>query len=287
MGRVWGVDAVAKNNSTSFYGSIITIAESPLVEGLLYAGTDDGLIQISEDGGQNWRKVEEFPTLSIPPYASVSDIEASPHDPNTVFAALYNFQKGDFKPYLIKSVDRGRTWTSITGDLPERGSTYTLALDHVKPELMFVGTEFGLFCTLGRRHEVDSAAGVACRRSPFATWRSSVARTILAVGTFGRGFYILDNYTPLRELSNELLTKDGALLRDQEGADVHRVRSDGWRRKGVSGCQLLHRSEPAVRCDVHFLPEGLSDNGSEPTSGEGPGTWPSRARTCRIPVGRT
>ena len=121
MGRVWGVDTVAKNDSTSFYGSIITIAESPLVEGLLYVGTDDGLVQISEDGGQNWRKVENFPSLDVPEYALVNDIEASRHDPNTVYVVLYNFQRGDFKPYVVKSTDRGRTWSSIVGDLPARG----------------------------------------------------------------------------------------------------------------------------------------------------------------------
>ena len=120
MGRVWGVDAVAKNDSTSFYGSIITIAESPLVEGLLYVGTDDGLVQISEDGGQNWRKVENFASLDVPEYAVVNDIEASRHDPNTVYVVLYNFQRGDFKPYVVKSTDRGRTWSSIAGDLPAR-----------------------------------------------------------------------------------------------------------------------------------------------------------------------
>ncbi len=92
MGRVWGVDAVAKNDSTSFYGSIVTISESPLVDGLLYVGTDDGLIQVSEDGGKNWRKIDGFPHLDVPQYCYVSDIEASVHDPDTVFAALYNYR---------------------------------------------------------------------------------------------------------------------------------------------------------------------------------------------------
>ena len=118
------------------------------MEGLLYVGTDDGLVQISEDGGQNWRKVENFPSLDVPEYALVNDIEASRHDPNTVYVVLYNFQRGDFKPYVVKSTDRGRTWSSIVGDLPARGSTYTIVQDHVKPDLLFVGTEFGLFFTL-------------------------------------------------------------------------------------------------------------------------------------------
>ena len=130
MGRVWSVDAVAKNDSTSFYGSIVALAESPLVEGLIYAGTDDGLIQVTEDGGQHWRKVENFPFTSKPADVYVADIETSRHDPNTVYACFDNHQNGDFKPYLLRSTDRGKSWTNIGGDLPERGSTYTIAVDH-------------------------------------------------------------------------------------------------------------------------------------------------------------
>ena len=211
MGRVWGVDSVAKNNSTSFYGSILTISESPMVEGLLYVGTDDGLVQVSEDSGQNWRKVENFPSLDVPEYAFVSDIEASLHDPNTVYVVLYNYQRGDFKPYVVKSTDRGRTWSSITGDLPARGSTYTIVQDHVKPDLLFVGTEFGLFCTLdGGTKWIPLQNGlptIAVRDLEIQRREND-----LAVGTFGRGFYILDDYSPLRALSSELLAKDAHLF---------------------------------------------------------------------------
>ena len=147
MGRVWSVDAVAKNDSTSFYGSIVALAESPLVEGLIYAGTDDGLIQVTEDGGQHWRKVENFPFTSKPADVYVSDIETSRHDPNTVYACFDNHQNGDFKPYVLRSSDRGKSWTNIGGDLPERGSAYTIAVDHETPDLLFVGTEFGVFAT--------------------------------------------------------------------------------------------------------------------------------------------
>ena len=211
MGRVWGVDAVAKNDSTSFYGSIMTIAESPLVDGLLYVGTDDGLIQVSEDGGKNWRKIEDFPTLDVPEYAFVSDIEASLHDPDTVFAVLYNYKRGDFKPYVVKSTDRGHSWSSIAGDLPERGPTYTIVQDHKVPDLLFVGTEFGLFCTLdGGIKWIQLKGGlptIAVRDLKIQRREDD-----LAVGSFGRGFYILDDYTPLRELSTELLQQDAHIF---------------------------------------------------------------------------
>ncbi|HEX2550875.1 MAG TPA: hypothetical protein VHK64_04715, partial [Nocardioidaceae bacterium] len=120
MGRIWGADAVAKSASTSPYGNIVALAESPKKEGLLYVGTDDGLIQVSEDGGANWRKIDRFP--GVPENTYVSRVEPSAVDADTVFAAFDNHKMGDFKPYLFKSTDRGRTWTSMVGDLPKSGA---------------------------------------------------------------------------------------------------------------------------------------------------------------------
>ncbi|MDX1390491.1 MAG: glycosyl hydrolase, partial [Acidobacteriota bacterium] len=146
MGKIQRVDAVAKHRSTSPYGNIVSLSESPLVEGLIYAGTDDGLIQVTGNGGTDWRKIDSFP--GIAELAYVSDVEASVHDSDTVFAAFDDHKSGDFKPYLLKSTDRGRTWSSIAGDLPERGTVHTVAQDHVRPELLFAGTEFGVFFTV-------------------------------------------------------------------------------------------------------------------------------------------
>ncbi len=145
MGKVWSVDTVAKNVSTSPFGNIVSLTESPLIEDLIYAGTDDGLIQVTEDGGQNWRKIDSFP--GVPDMSYVSDLEASSHDADTVFAVFDNHKSGDFKPYVLKSTDRGATWSSITSNLPAKGSTYTLVEDPVKASLLFVGTEFGVFAT--------------------------------------------------------------------------------------------------------------------------------------------
>ena len=107
MGRVWSVDAVAKNTSTSFYGNIVALAESPLNEGLLYVGTDDGLIQVTEDGGATWRKHRALPRRArAAPTSRASSPRAT--TPNTVYAAFDNHKIGDFKPYVLKSTDRGR-----------------------------------------------------------------------------------------------------------------------------------------------------------------------------------
>ncbi len=206
MGKVWSIDAVAKNDSTSNYGNIVSLAESPLVEGLLYAGTDEGLIQVSEDGGENWRKVESF--TSVPDLSYVTGITPSLHEADMVYATLDNHKQGDFKPYVIKSTDRGASWSSVAGDLPERGQAHMLVEDHVKPNLLFVGTEFGLYFTIdGGSKWIKLSGGmptIAIRDVEIQRREND-----LVLGTFGRGFYILDDYSPLREVTEELLETDG------------------------------------------------------------------------------
>ncbi len=209
MGRVWSVDAVAKNASTSFYGNIVSLAESPKVEGLLYAGTDDGLIQVTEDGGTAWRKVESFP--GVPDITYVSYLLASQHDAGTVYAAFDNHKNADFKPYVLKSTDRGRTWTSIAGDLPERGTVYSLAEDPAGTGLLFAGTEFGLyFSNDGGKRWVQLKGGV-----PTIAVRDLAIQKReddLVAATFGRGFFVLDDISPLRTATPELLEKEAVLF---------------------------------------------------------------------------
>src|SRR5204862_5620801 len=132
--------------STSFYGNIVALAESPKKEGTIYAGTDDGLIQVTENGGGSWQKIEKF--SGVPEMTYVSRLLASQHDARTVYASFDNHKNADFKPYLLKSADAGATWTSITANLPENGPVLAIAEDHVNPNLLFAGTEFGLFFTI-------------------------------------------------------------------------------------------------------------------------------------------
>ncbi len=200
MGRVWSVDAVAKNTSTSFYGNIVALCESPVREGLLYAGTDDGLVQVSEDGGAHWRKIESFP--GIGEYAYVSRVVASQHDAATVYATFERHKMGDFRPYVLRSRDMGRTWTHIEGDLPVGGPVYALAEDPVKPNLLFVGTEFGVFFTPdggGKWIQLKGGLPVQAVRDLAIQKREGD----LVLATFGRGFYVLDDLTPLREMASE------------------------------------------------------------------------------------
>ena len=208
MGRLWSADAVAKNASTSYYGNIVSLTESPLQEGLLFAGTDDGLIQITTDGGSNWQKLDKF--AGIPELGYVSDIEASQHDANVVYASFGNHQQGDFKPYLLRSRDRGKTWTSIAGDLPQNGSVWTIAEDPVDAGLLFVGTEYGVFFSKdGGAKWIQLKGGLP----PIAVRDIAIHKrdNDLVLATFGRGFYILDDYTPLRSTKPETLQSDAVL----------------------------------------------------------------------------
>lgn len=209
MGRVWSIDAVWDLSAMSNYCNITSLSESPLVEGLIYAGTDDGLIQVTEDGGQNWRKIDKFP--GVPEFSFVNDIKASLHDADTVFAVFDNHKTGDFKPYILQSADRGRTWTSIVGDLPERHIVWRLVQDHVKPDLLFTATEFGIFFTSdGGKKWVQLKGGVPT--ISFRDLEIQQRESDLVGASFGRGFYVLDDYSPLRTVSEELLNQEAVLF---------------------------------------------------------------------------
>ncbi len=198
MGRVWPADAVAYHESTTALSNVVSLDESPLLEGLIYAGTDDGLLQVTEDGGGSWRKVEDFP--DVPKWTYVSDVFASPRDANTVFVALNNWQRGDYKPYIVQSSDRGRTWKNISGNLPERHDVWSVVQDHVNANLLFAGTEFGLFVTLDGGStwlQVKDGLPTIQVRDIAVQRRESD----LVLGTFGRGLYVLDDYSALRDMT--------------------------------------------------------------------------------------
>jgi photosystem II stability/assembly factor-like uncharacterized protein len=232
MGKVWSVDAVGKNASTSFYGNIVSLSESPKQEGLLYVGTDDGLVQVTEDGGATWRRIESFP--SVPANTYVARLEPSPRDASTVYAAFDNHKMGDFRPYLLKSADRGRTWISIAGDLPARGTVYVAVEDPGDPSLLFAGTEFGLFFSKdGGAHWVPLKGGlptIAVRDLAIQTREND-----LVVATFGRGIYILDDFTALRAASPAVLDQDAAIFPVRNAWAYHPTTPLGFPGKGFLG----------------------------------------------------
>jgi photosystem II stability/assembly factor-like uncharacterized protein len=241
MGRVWSIDAVARGASTSFFGNIVSLAESPLKEGLIYVGTDDGLLQVTEDGGQHWRKVEHVP--GVPEMTYVSAIVASSHDADTVYAAFDDHKTGDFKPYLLRSNDRGATWTSIAGDLPQRGSAYSVAEDFVDPHLLFAGAESGLYVTQdGGAKWIKLTGGMPT----IAVRDLSIQRrnTDLVVASFGRGVFILDDYRPLRTMNREKAEAEATLFPPREAPLYVERLPLGIRGKGFQGDSFFTAPNP-------------------------------------------
>ena len=209
LGRVRSIDALYGNTAMSWYGTLTAITESPIVEGLLYVGTDDGLIQVSEDGGNNWRSVPSLP--GIPELSFLNNIEASLHDPDTVYAVVDAHKSGDFRPLIFKSTDRGRTWSSISGDLPAGGIVWGIEQDHVDPDLLFAGTEFGLFFTPDHGVRwVELSGGVPT--IAFRDIEIQRRENDLVGATFGRGFYVLDDYSALRDIAAGALEQNAALF---------------------------------------------------------------------------
>jgi len=206
--RVLSIDAVMKNGSTSLYGSIVAFSESPVNPNLLVAGTDDGLIQITENGGQSWKRVSAVP--GVPANTYVNAVYCSRHNENVIYAVFNNHKNGDFKPYLYVSRDKGNSWSNISSNLPERGSAYSIEEDPVKADLLFAGTEFGVyFSPDGGKYWKELGAGLPtiCVRDIAIQEREND----LVLGTFGRGFYVLDDYSALRELGNGNSAGDAAI----------------------------------------------------------------------------
>jgi photosystem II stability/assembly factor-like uncharacterized protein len=204
MGRVQDEDAVALHLYTTELSVITAVDESPVLEGLLYVGTDDGLVQVSEDGGGAWRAGGALPGL--PEHSYVTDLFASPRNADVVFATFNNWQRGDFRPWVLRSDDRGRTWTNVTGDLPERSGAWSVVQDHVNADLLFVGLEFGVWFTADGGGSWTRLGGgmpsIQARDLQIQRREGD-----LVVGTFGRGAYVLDDYAPLRTVSAEALAE--------------------------------------------------------------------------------
>ena len=269
MDRYWGPEAIALHKSTSIYGNIVTLRESPLDAGHLWVGTDDGLVWKSKDDGNSWSSVKtitglpktQVGSLNLP-LVYVQDLMPSQHDKKVIYAAFNNHKNGDFKPYLFKSIDGGKSWDDIAKDLPERGSVYSIAEDHINPNLLFAGTEFGVFFTL------DGGENWAALKSGLPT---IAVRDIaiqerendLVLGTFGRGFYVLDNYSPLRELEY-VLEQESAFFTTKPGLLFRRASIGGTAYKGA---QLYKAKNPEVGTTFEwYLAEGanrVKENRSE------------------------
>lgn len=211
MGKQQSWDNSWDVRAMSNYNTITSLAESPIKEGLIYAGTDDGILQVTENGGESWRKIALGSIKGIPSTAFVNDIKADLFDEGTVYVTLDNHKYGDFKPYLIKSVNKGKSWTSINGDLPSRLVTWRLVQDHKKKSLLFAATEFGIYFTSnGGVNWIQLKGGL-----PTISFRDITIQrreNDLVAASFGRGFFVLDDISAIREFDTSMMKSKATLF---------------------------------------------------------------------------
>ncbi|MGE3182359.1 MAG: glycosyl hydrolase [Phycisphaerae bacterium] len=254
MDRVWSIDATWDLYAMSQFGTITSVSESPVQEGLIYVGTDDGLIQITEDGGETWRKVERI--YGVPEFAFVNDIKADRHDANTAYVCMDNHKEGDYKPYLLKTTDRGATWKPMTGDLPDRHLVWRIVQDDVKPEFFFLGTEFGLFTSFDAgEHWMKLKGGMPT--IPVRDLEIHEREDDVVCATFGRSFYILDDYTPLRELTDDLLKNNDFYIFPIKKALLFNTLPLGGRSGSAGDAYYMADNPPAGAIFTYFLKESL------------------------------
>ena len=269
MGQTWSWDAPWDVLAMSNYNTITSLAESPLQEGLIYAGTDDGLLQVTENGGGDWRTIEVGSISGVPSTAFVNDIKADLHDANTVYVALDNHKFGDLSPYLIKSTDRGQTWSSISSTLPEKTLVWRIVQDHVSANLLFLATEFGIFFTVDAGENwVQMKGGL-----PTISFRDLAIQrreNDLVGASFGRSFYILDDYAPLREVTEEQLEQEATLFATRKAWWYVPRPIVGFGGKGNQGASYYVADNPPFGAVfTYFLSEGLTTDKQTRRKAEG------------------
>ena len=256
MGRTWSVDMIEKNGGVSKFGAAIAFHESPIDKNLLYVGTDDGLIHVTENSGNTWKKYERF--SNVPKMTYVNMLLASQHNENVVYSVFNNHKKGDFKPYLFRSDNKGKSWKSISSNLPIRGSVYSIAEDHIDPNLLFVGTEFGLFFSLdGGAYWKQIKAGlptIAVRDLAIQEREND-----LVLGTFGRGFYVLDDYSALRNINQRNMQQEAQIFPIKDGLMFIQGSRIGGNDKGFQGENYFTTPNPPVGVTfTYFLKESIN-----------------------------
>ena len=209
MGRQQSWDNAWDVMAMSNYNTITSLSESPIKEGLLYAGTDDGFVQVTENGGTNWTSIP-VTKMGLPERSFVNDIKADLHDENTVYVVLDNHKEGDFNPYVFKSTDKGKTWSSISSNLPKRTLLWRIVQDHIDPNLLFIATEFGVYTSLNGGSSWQKLPGTP--NMAFRDLTIQKRENDLVAASFGRGFYVLDDYSALREMNKVNLKEPAALF---------------------------------------------------------------------------
>jgi photosystem II stability/assembly factor-like uncharacterized protein len=239
MGQSWSIDQLARKSSMA---QIVTIAESPLDENILFVGSGDGLIHFTTNGGDSWNRSS---VPGLPEYARIHHIISSNFDKLVAYAACHHFTGGDYKPYLYKTTDGGKNWFLINSNLPEKGSTYSIAEDHVDRNLLFIGTQFGVYFTNdGAKEWIPLTNGIP----PACVMDLDIQRreNDLVVSTFGRGVYILDDYSPLRYCLEETLNKEAEIFPVKDAVMFIPSNPFGFRGVAFQGANFFSAPNPEV-----------------------------------------
>ncbi len=243
MGRSQSWDSPWDVGAMSNFNTITSIAVSPQNEQVIYIGTDDGLLQVTENEGQSWRKIE-VSALGVPSRSYVNDVKADLFDESTMYVALDNHKEGDYKPYLLKSTNKGVSWTNISNGLGEKNLVWRIVQDHVNKDLLFAGTEFGVYFTVdGGASWTKMEGGV-----PTISFRDLAIQrreNDLVAASFGRGFYILDDYSALRGVSKSQMDQDATLFEPRKAWwYIERSVLDFDDTRGSQGSQLYVAPNP-------------------------------------------
>ncbi len=226
LGTPKGLDSAAAANTPGGRGAIEAIAPSPVARGLIWIGTSNGLIHLTRDEGKTWADVS-IPGLPNPRWANISGVEASPHDPATAYVAVEYVRLGDHRPHLYRTRDYGKTWTEINSGLPSdepSGSvTRVIRADPKKPGLLFAGTETGIQVSFDDGDHWQSLS----LNLPNTSYRDIVIKgNDLVVGTYGRGIWVLDDFSVLRQLTPAIAAEPAHLFAPGEAVRVRR--NVGW-----------------------------------------------------------
>ena len=245
-----GGDIVTDNTAAEFHSTLLTIAPSPKDANVIWAGTDDGNVQVTRDGGKTWTNTaRNLPGL--PPNAWISTIDASPHDAATAFVAASHWQTGDYTPYAYMTTDYGQTWRRITGNLPGRGWVHVVRQDPRNANLLYLGTEFGIFASWdrgGRWHSLRNGLSAAPVRDLLVHARDND----LIIATHGRGIYILDDVTPLQRLGE-------AMAADAYVFDIRpATRWVMWSRDGSPGQKIWVGENPPNGAVIQYYLKAAS-----------------------------
>ena len=233
--NAWDVRAMSN------YSTITSLSESPMQEGLIYAGTDDGIIQVTENGGETWQKINIKKLNGLPETAFVNDIKADLYEKNTVYAVFDNHKFGDYNAYIYKSKNKGFTWQKISNNLPENTLLWRIAQDHINSNLLFLGTEFGVYFTNNGGREWTKLNG----GMPNISVRDIAIQkreNDLVLGTFGRGIYILDDYSALRTFNK--IDKNSKLFSPRDSYWYKQKRILGGSKKASQGDNYFVADNP-------------------------------------------